>query len=115
MACSCGVALREQVAWPGAWGGVRAGLGQWGRCPVSQERWERLECEAWERGHVQFPLPGVPGTWSSSASSVLHVDSKTGAAVARQPGSVTVYYEVAGHLRTYKEVGLGHMCLTPRG
>ncbi|KAI4554062.1 hypothetical protein MJT46_020059 [Ovis ammon polii x Ovis aries] len=46
----------------------------------------------------------VPGTWSSSASSVLHVDPKTGAAVARQAGSVTVYYEVAGHLRTYKEI-----------
>ncbi|KAI4532567.1 hypothetical protein MG293_017832 [Ovis ammon polii] len=47
---------------------------------------------------------GVPGTWSSSASSILHVDPKTGAAVARQAGSVTVYYEVAGHLRTYKEI-----------
>lgn len=66
-------------------------------------------------GHAQLPLPGVPGTWSSSASSVLHVDPKTGAAVARQAGSVTVYYEVAGHLRTYKEVGLGHTCLTPGG
>uniref|UniRef100_A0A452F5S9 Nucleoporin 210 n=1 Tax=Capra hircus TaxID=9925 RepID=A0A452F5S9_CAPHI len=53
---------------------------------------------------VLLPLPGVPGTWSSSASSVLHVDPKTGAAVARQAGSVTVYYEVAGHLRTYKEI-----------
>ncbi|DAA16796.1 TPA: nucleoporin 210 [Bos taurus] len=47
---------------------------------------------------------GVPGTWSSSASSILHVDPKTGVAVAWQPGSVTVYYEVSGHLRTYKEI-----------
>ncbi|KAF4023798.1 hypothetical protein G4228_016057 [Cervus hanglu yarkandensis] len=47
---------------------------------------------------------GVAGTWSSSASSVLHVDPKTGVALARQAGSVTVYYEVAGHLRTYKEI-----------
>ena len=85
-----------------------AGLGQRGRCPVRQTQWERLECEVWERGHAQFPLPGVPGTWSSSASSILHVDPKTGVAVAWQPGSVTVYYEVSGHLRTYKEVGLGH-------
>ncbi|XP_064352262.1 nuclear pore membrane glycoprotein 210 isoform X5 [Camelus dromedarius] len=46
---------------------------------------------------------GVPGTWSSSASSVLHVDPKTGVAVAQEAGSVTVFYEVAGHLRTYKE------------
>lgn len=27
-------------------------------------------------------------------------------AVARDVGTVTVYYEVAGYLRTYKEVGL---------
>ncbi|XP_074200346.1 nuclear pore membrane glycoprotein 210 isoform X2 [Camelus bactrianus] len=47
---------------------------------------------------------GVPGTWSSSASSVLHVDAKTGVAVAQEAGSVTVFYEVAGHLRTYKEI-----------
>uniref|UniRef100_A0A8C3YLS0 Nucleoporin 210 n=1 Tax=Catagonus wagneri TaxID=51154 RepID=A0A8C3YLS0_9CETA len=47
---------------------------------------------------------GVPGVWSSSASSILHVDPKTGVAMAQEAGSVTVYYEVAGHLRTYKEI-----------
>lgn len=52
------------------------------------------------------PVPGLSGTWSSSASSVLHVDPRTGVAVARDAGPVTVFYEVAGHLRTYKEVGL---------
>ena len=61
-------------------------------------------------GHMQFPLPGVPGIWSSSASSILHVDPKTGVAMAREAGSVTIYYEVAGHLRTYKEVGLWNTC-----
>uniref|UniRef100_A0A452UKT8 Nucleoporin 210 n=1 Tax=Ursus maritimus TaxID=29073 RepID=A0A452UKT8_URSMA len=60
-------------------------------------------------------LVGLSGTWSSSASSVLHIDPRTGVAVAREAGSVTVYYEVAGHLRTYKEVGVvrisdAHMC-----
>lgn len=58
-----------------------------------------------KRGHVQLPLPGISGTWSSSARSILHVDPKTGVAVAREAGSVTVYYELAGHLKTYKEVG----------
>ncbi|XP_054990941.1 nuclear pore membrane glycoprotein 210 [Sorex araneus] len=47
---------------------------------------------------------GLPGTWSSSASNILHVDPKTGVAVARDMGPVTVHYEVAGHLRTYKEI-----------
>lgn len=54
-----------------------------------------------------FILPGVSGTWSSSASHVLYVDPKTGVAIARDAGSVTVYYEIAGQLKTFKEVGLG--------
>ncbi|XP_077930763.1 nuclear pore membrane glycoprotein 210 isoform X3 [Halichoerus grypus] len=53
---------------------------------------------------VLVGLEGLSGTWSSSASSVLHIEPRTGVAVAREAGSVTVYYEVAGHLRTYKEV-----------
>ncbi|XP_073900657.1 nuclear pore membrane glycoprotein 210 isoform X2 [Castor canadensis] len=53
---------------------------------------------------VLISLEGVSGTWSSSANNVLYIDPKTGVAVARDVGSVTVYYEVAGHLRTYKEI-----------
>ncbi|KAF5920956.1 hypothetical protein HPG69_006251 [Diceros bicornis minor] len=53
---------------------------------------------------VLVSLEGLPGTWSSSANSILHIDPKTGVAVAWDAGSVTVYYEVAGHLRTYKEI-----------
>ncbi|XP_008065409.1 nuclear pore membrane glycoprotein 210-like, partial [Carlito syrichta] len=49
----------------------------------------------------------LSGTWSSSTSSILHVDPKTGVAVAQDVGSVTVHYEVAGHLRTYKEIVVG--------
>ncbi|XP_071611582.1 nuclear pore membrane glycoprotein 210 [Heliangelus exortis] len=47
---------------------------------------------------------GVPGSWSSLLSSVLQVDSKTGVAVARDSGVVTVYYEIPGLLRTYREI-----------
>lgn len=47
---------------------------------------------------------GVPGTWSSSAAGVLQVDPKSGAAVARDSGTVTVYYEIPGVLKTYREV-----------
>nr|XP_023475657.1 nuclear pore membrane glycoprotein 210 isoform X2 [Equus caballus] len=53
---------------------------------------------------VLVSLEGLPGTWSSSANSILQIDPKTGVAVARDVGSATVYYEVAGHLRTYKEI-----------
>ncbi|NWS42125.1 PO210 protein, partial [Probosciger aterrimus] len=47
---------------------------------------------------------GLLGTWSSSLSSVLQVDPKTGAAVAREAGVVTIYYEIPGSLKTYREV-----------
>lgn len=64
-------------------------------------------CQMWERCLTfGLSLPGLSGTWSSSANSILQVDPKTGVAVARDVGPVTVYYEVTGHLRTYKEVSL---------
>ncbi|XP_061698487.1 nuclear pore membrane glycoprotein 210 isoform X2 [Syngnathoides biaculeatus] len=47
---------------------------------------------------------GGRGTWSSSANAVLQVDSKTGAAVARDYGAATVYYEIPGVLKTYREI-----------
>ncbi|NXA33455.1 PO210 protein, partial [Eudromia elegans] len=47
---------------------------------------------------------GLPGVWSSSLSTVLQIDSKTGAAVARDSGVVTVYYEVPGLFKTYREI-----------
>ncbi|KAF0877816.1 PO210 protein, partial [Crocuta crocuta] len=53
---------------------------------------------------VLVGLEGLSGTWSSSADSTLHIDPRTGVAVAQEAGTVTVYYEVAGHLRTYKEI-----------
>ncbi|XP_077577964.1 nuclear pore membrane glycoprotein 210 isoform X2 [Stigmatopora nigra] len=47
---------------------------------------------------------GGHGTWSSSANGILQIDSKTGAAVARDDGTATVYYEIPGVLKTYREV-----------
>uniref|UniRef100_A0A669P513 Nucleoporin 210 n=1 Tax=Phasianus colchicus TaxID=9054 RepID=A0A669P513_PHACC len=47
---------------------------------------------------------GLPGIWSSSSNSVLQIDSKTGVAVARDSGVATVYYEIPGLLKTYREV-----------
>ncbi|XP_044066781.1 nuclear pore membrane glycoprotein 210 isoform X1 [Siniperca chuatsi] len=47
---------------------------------------------------------GGHGIWSSSANGVLQVDPKSGTAVARDSGTVTVYYEIPGILKTYREV-----------
>ncbi|XP_075039219.1 nuclear pore membrane glycoprotein 210 [Mixophyes fleayi] len=47
---------------------------------------------------------GLAGTWSSSSSSVLQIDPRTGAALAKDAGLVTVYYETPGLLKAYREV-----------
>ncbi|XP_053154975.1 nuclear pore membrane glycoprotein 210 [Hemicordylus capensis] len=47
---------------------------------------------------------GLAGIWSSSVNSILQVDSKTGVAIARNSGTATVYYEIPGLLKTYREV-----------
>ncbi|XP_057177409.1 nuclear pore membrane glycoprotein 210 isoform X2 [Triplophysa rosa] len=47
---------------------------------------------------------GVSGVWSSSSSALLEVESRSGVAVARDTGTVTVYYEIAGQIRTFREV-----------
>ncbi|XP_060793096.1 nuclear pore membrane glycoprotein 210 [Neoarius graeffei] len=47
---------------------------------------------------------GLSGTWSSSSSAILEIHPKTGVAVVRDVGTVTVYYEIPGQLRTYREV-----------
>ncbi|NWQ80120.1 PO210 protein, partial [Columbina picui] len=49
---------------------------------------------------------GPLGVWSSSVPSVLQVDPKTGVAVARDAGVVTVYYEIPGLLKTYREIAI---------
>ncbi|XP_072928260.1 nuclear pore membrane glycoprotein 210 [Hemitrygon akajei] len=47
---------------------------------------------------------GQFGVWSSSSSSILQISPKTGTAVARNSGLVTVYYEIPGYLKTYREM-----------
>ncbi|XP_077181720.1 nuclear pore membrane glycoprotein 210 isoform X2 [Paroedura picta] len=47
---------------------------------------------------------GLSGMWSSSLNGVLQIDPKTGVAVARNSGTVTIYYEIPGLLKTYREV-----------
>ncbi|KAJ8333361.1 hypothetical protein SKAU_G00422570 [Synaphobranchus kaupii] len=50
---------------------------------------------------------GLTGIWSSSAGGVLELDPSTGVGVARDAGSVTVFYEIPGQQKTYKEVVVG--------
>ncbi|KAM8862436.1 LOW QUALITY PROTEIN: nuclear pore membrane glycoprotein 210 [Spinachia spinachia] len=53
--------------------------------------------------HLTSP-DGARGSWSSSSTGVLQVDPRSGAAVARDSGTATVYYEIPGVVKTYREV-----------
>uniref|UniRef100_A0A8C6Q1T9 Nucleoporin 210 n=1 Tax=Nothobranchius furzeri TaxID=105023 RepID=A0A8C6Q1T9_NOTFU len=59
--------------------------------------------------HVQLTSPDGE---CSGRSFNLYVDPKSGAAVARDSGTVTVYYEIPGLLKTYREVSYGHGCFS---
>uniref|UniRef100_A0A8D0H3J3 Nucleoporin 210 n=1 Tax=Sphenodon punctatus TaxID=8508 RepID=A0A8D0H3J3_SPHPU len=58
---------------------------------------------------------GLSGIWSSSLSNVLQVDPKTGVAIARDMGAATVYYEIPGVFKTYREVRSILRVTMPRG
>lgn len=47
---------------------------------------------------------GLSGIWGSSLNSVLQIDPKTGVAIARNSGMVTIFYEIPGLLKTYREM-----------
>ncbi|KAM6218828.1 nuclear pore membrane glycoprotein 210-like [Rhynchocyon petersi] len=47
---------------------------------------------------------GEPGTWMISVDSTLQIDIVTGAAVARSPGTATIFYDLPGVVKTYREV-----------
>ncbi|KAM8829564.1 nuclear pore membrane glycoprotein 210 isoform 1-T1 [Synchiropus picturatus] len=91
------------------WDNENAGVADFIPLPVAQAI-DPAEAERLVVGDVVcFTTPlmgqeGAHGTWSSSDNGVLQVDPKSGAAVARNFGSVSVYYEIPGVLKTYREV-----------
>ncbi|KAF6293377.1 nucleoporin 210 like [Rhinolophus ferrumequinum] len=47
---------------------------------------------------------GEPGTWMISSDSILQTDIVTGVGVARNPGIATIFHDIPGVVRTYREV-----------
>ena len=49
---------------------------------------------------------GEPGTWMISADNILQTDIVTGVGVARSPGTATIFHDIPGLVKTYREVNL---------
>ncbi|XP_051849946.1 nuclear pore membrane glycoprotein 210-like [Antechinus flavipes] len=47
---------------------------------------------------------GEPGIWMISADNILQTDAISGAVVARSPGTATIFYDIPGVVKTYREV-----------
>ncbi|XP_015358143.1 nuclear pore membrane glycoprotein 210-like [Marmota marmota marmota] len=47
---------------------------------------------------------GEPGIWMISADSILQTDIVTGVGVARSPGTATIFHDIPGVVKTYREV-----------
>ncbi|XP_049637557.1 nuclear pore membrane glycoprotein 210-like [Suncus etruscus] len=47
---------------------------------------------------------GEPGTWMISADNILQTDIVNGVGVARSPGTATIFHDIPGVLKTYREV-----------
>ncbi|XP_045640013.1 nuclear pore membrane glycoprotein 210-like [Ursus americanus] len=47
---------------------------------------------------------GEPGIWMISADNILQTDTGTGVGMARSPGIATVFHDIPGVVKTYREV-----------
>ncbi|XP_021502394.1 nuclear pore membrane glycoprotein 210-like [Meriones unguiculatus] len=47
---------------------------------------------------------GEPGVWMISTNNVVQTDAVTGVGVARSPGTATVFHDIPGVVRTFREV-----------
>ncbi|XP_055978776.1 nuclear pore membrane glycoprotein 210-like [Sorex fumeus] len=50
---------------------------------------------------------GEPGMWMISADNILQTDTVTGVGVARRPGTATIFHDIPGVVKTYREVVVG--------
>lgn len=91
------------------WDTENPGISDYVPIPVQHSIYPAVKEEAVVGDVICFACPiasqeGLTGTWSSSSSAILQIDPKSGAALARESGLVTVYYEIPGLLKTYREV-----------
>ncbi|KAJ7307313.1 hypothetical protein JRQ81_009320 [Phrynocephalus forsythii] len=102
-------AVNRGVTLVGVWDERHPGMADYLPVPVEHAIGPNLTEPLAVGDVVCFSCPlvspeGEPGVWQVSPSDVLETDPLSGAAFAKNAGKLTVFYEIPGAVKTYREV-----------
>ncbi|XP_058015776.1 nuclear pore membrane glycoprotein 210-like [Ahaetulla prasina] len=102
-------AVNRGVTLVGVWDERHPGMADYISVPVEHAIGPHLSAPLAVGDVVCFSTPlvnqeGEPGTWQISPGHVLQMDVVSGATFAKHPGKATVFHEIPGIVKTYREV-----------
>ncbi|XP_013919450.1 PREDICTED: nuclear pore membrane glycoprotein 210-like [Thamnophis sirtalis] len=102
-------AVNRGVTLVGVWDERHPGMADYISVPVEHAIGPDLSAPLAVGDVVCFSTPlvnqeGEPGTWQVSPGGLLEMDVARGAAFAKRPGKATVFHEIPGIVKTYREV-----------
>ncbi|XP_063173323.1 nuclear pore membrane glycoprotein 210-like [Candoia aspera] len=112
-------AVNRGVTLVGVWDEKHPGMADYVPVPVDHAIEPDLSAPLAVGDVVCFSTPlvnqeGEPGMWQITPSDVLEMDVASGAAYAKHPGKATVFHEIPGIVKTYREIvihGLSRLTL----
>ncbi|XP_044304352.1 nuclear pore membrane glycoprotein 210-like isoform X3 [Varanus komodoensis] len=102
-------AVNRGVTMLGVWDEKHPGMADYIPVPVEHAIEPELPEPLVVGGVVCFSTPlvnqeGEPGTWQITPSNILKMDTVSGAAFAKNAGKATVFHDIPGIVKTYREV-----------
>nr|XP_060613914.1 nuclear pore membrane glycoprotein 210-like [Anolis sagrei ordinatus] len=102
-------AVNSGVTLVGLWDARRPGMADYIPVPVEQAIGPELPHPLAPGDLVCFHTTlvgpkGEPGTWQVSPGDLLEVDAESGVAFAKRAGKATVFHDIPGLVKTYREV-----------
>uniref|UniRef100_A0A4W3J8M2 Nucleoporin 210 like n=1 Tax=Callorhinchus milii TaxID=7868 RepID=A0A4W3J8M2_CALMI len=95
----------------GVWDKKHPGIADYIPIPVQYAIWPNVTTHVVLSDVICFTSPlvdqeGEAGAWHLSTTDILQIDPTSGLVVTRSSGTATVYYDIPGVVRTYREVTL---------
>nr|XP_028566233.1 nuclear pore membrane glycoprotein 210-like isoform X2 [Podarcis muralis] len=105
-------AVNRGVTLVGVWDEKHPGMADYIPVPVEHAIEPNLSEPLAMGDVVCFSTPlvnqeGEPGTWQITPSDLLEMDTLSGAAFAKHAGKATVFHDIPGIVKTYREVVIG--------